>query len=228
MWSLKISDRSRAELTRAGYAIETIDACTADLSAIDPLNPYLLVILGGPIGAYEQEAYPFLDGELARYVYGWRKTADARYSSGRAVALPQLLGASVYPGTQGKEIGWGPILRRSRRCALSRVARLLTPGLQVLHWHGDTFDLPANARHLAEDKRLFESGFRHRPACARFAIPRGSHRARVGALVCRPCMRIRQRWNSKRCLCSVSRARPWRLPSKMRHSAFGRERLSRL
>ncbi|MGD0184646.1 MAG: hypothetical protein ABSC25_05275 [Roseiarcus sp.] len=35
------------ELTRSGFTIETVDACTAELSAIDPLAPDIVVALCG-------------------------------------------------------------------------------------------------------------------------------------------------------------------------------------
>jgi GMP synthase (glutamine-hydrolysing) len=52
-------------LAERGSAVQTVDACTADLSAFDPLTPDLLVVLGGPIGVYETQTYPFLDPEIA-------------------------------------------------------------------------------------------------------------------------------------------------------------------
>jgi GMP synthase (glutamine-hydrolysing) len=59
--------------------------------------------------------------------------------------MAAALGAKVYPGHY-KEIGWsalhGPIDN-------PLMAPLLTPGVSVLHWHGDTFDLPEGATLLA-------------------------------------------------------------------------------
>ena len=55
-------------------------------------------------------------------------------------------GARVYPGT--REIGWAPITptEAGRR---SPLAALASADWQVLHWHGDTFDLPDGAELLA-------------------------------------------------------------------------------
>jgi GMP synthase (glutamine-hydrolysing) len=39
------------------------------------------------------------------------------------------------------------------------MTELLAPGLQVLHWHGDTFDLPAGAAHLAASARYANQAF---------------------------------------------------------------------
>jgi GMP synthase-like glutamine amidotransferase len=51
------------ELTHAGPNIQGIDACTADLRAVDALEPDLMVVLGGPVGVYQSEAYPFIEVE---------------------------------------------------------------------------------------------------------------------------------------------------------------------
>lgn len=137
------------ELTRAGYTIDTVDACTADLRAIDPLTPDLLIILGGPIGVYEREAYPFLDAEtdLIR-----SRLAEKLPTLGiclGAQLIAAAAGASVYPGSQGKEIGWASIQAGTDAIDHPFFSELLVPELRVLHWHGDTFDLPEDAHHLA-------------------------------------------------------------------------------
>ena len=52
------------ELAHAGFDIEVIDACTANLRAINALDPDLMVVLGGPVGVYERDAYPFIEVEI--------------------------------------------------------------------------------------------------------------------------------------------------------------------
>lgn len=135
-------------LERADYAIEVINACVTSLSTID-LTSDLLIVLGGPIGLYEDEAYPFLKTEidLIRLRLAERRPILGICLGAQLIAA--AAGASVYPGTQGKEIGWAP-LHAGRDAALySEFTPLLTGDLHVLHWHGDTFDLPAGSHHLA-------------------------------------------------------------------------------
>ena len=57
-----------------------------------------------------------------------------------AQLIAHALGAKVYAGAV-KEIGWSPL-------TLSNQTNHLLAPLEdspVLHWHGDTFDLPKNA-----------------------------------------------------------------------------------
>ena len=136
-------------LMERGFAMQAVEACTADLSALDPVAPDLLVIMGGPIGAYETKTYPFLIPEIdliRRRLQARRPTVGICLGSQLMAAA---LGAAVYPGTNGKEIGWGPISGGRDSAACPALMELLAPAVQVLHWHGDTFDLPEGAAHLA-------------------------------------------------------------------------------
>jgi GMP synthase (glutamine-hydrolysing) len=103
------------------------------------------VVLGGPIGAYEEEKYPFLLDEIAMIQ---KRLNFARPALGiclGAQLFARALGARVYPGT-AKEIGWAPVTLTSGG-KQSPVKCL--ESVTVLHWHGDTFDLPQGAELLA-------------------------------------------------------------------------------
>lgn len=106
--------------------------------------PELLVVLGGPIGVYESAAYPFLDKEMALIRAQISREAPVLGICLGAQLIAATLGAKVYP-TGIKEIGWAGI-DMSPAGAETPLAELTGP---VLHWHGDTFDLPAGAVHLA-------------------------------------------------------------------------------
>lgn len=132
-------------LEQSGYAIRYHEAAVDDLGAPGLLDCDLLFVLGGPIGAYEEDKYPFLRQELA--------VIDRRLASGRPIMgiclgaqlMARALGSRVYPGP-AKEIGWAPIALTE--AGQRGPARHLQNG-PVLHWHGDTFDLPAGAELLA-------------------------------------------------------------------------------
>lgn len=130
-----------------GYAITYREAGMDDLAAIDPAGPDLLVVLGGPIGAYEEDAYPFVLDEVRLLE---RRLAADLPTLGiclGAQLMARALGSKVYPGPR-KEIGWSPVrlTEAGRQSCLRFLAPEQTP---VLHWHGDTFDLPSGAALLA-------------------------------------------------------------------------------
>lgn len=129
----------------AGYAIQFYEAGIDELWTADALNADLMIVLGGPIGAYEQDKYPFLGKELA--------LLERRLEAGRptlgiclgAQLMAQALGASVHQGP-AKEIGWAPVsLSEAGKTGPLRHLE----AAPVLHWHGDTFTLPEGAELLA-------------------------------------------------------------------------------
>lgn len=138
-------DGFAAPLAARGYSIAYREAPLDDLGAPELVAADLLVVMGGPIGAYEDALYPFLTAEL--------RLIEARLKAGRAVLgiclgaqlMARALGARVYPGN--KELGWAPLdLTEAGRAS---PLRFIAPEMKALHWHGDTFDMPADASHLA-------------------------------------------------------------------------------
>lgn len=146
-------------LRHAGFEIEVVDACTADWGEIHPLEADLAVVLGGPIGVYDQDCYPFLQAEIDLLR---SRLAAKRPTLGiclGAQLMAAALGARVYRGSNGKELGWAPIQANTDSEAPPWLAPLLAPDVQVLHWHGDTFDLPAGAVRLAQTARYANQAF---------------------------------------------------------------------
>ena len=141
-----------APMQERGFAIETVDVTTARFPVPHAESCDLLVILGGPIAVYDRQEYPFLTNEIA--------CIAARLATRRPVLgiclgaqlMAAALGARVYPGAHGAEIGWSPIEAAPGPAEDSPkwFAPLLEPGLSLFHWHGDTFDLPPGALHLAK------------------------------------------------------------------------------
>lgn len=130
----------------AGYQVHYWDIGEQDLWTLEPVKTDLLIVLGGPIGAYEDAAYPFLREEidiLEQRLAAGRSTMDICLG---AQLIARAAGAKVLPG-EAKEIGFAPIaLTEAGRasCLSSFAAAPMT-----LHWHGDTFDLPEGAERLA-------------------------------------------------------------------------------
>jgi GMP synthase (glutamine-hydrolysing) len=127
-----------------GIPATCLDAGVDDL-AVAP--PDLLVVLGGPIGAYEEDRYPFLRDELRLIEECLRRDAPVLGICLGAQLIARALGARVYPGPT-KEIGYAPIALTDAGRA-SCLAPLASAEGMVLHWHSDTFDLPTGAVRLA-------------------------------------------------------------------------------
>lgn len=126
-----------------GFRVRYFEAGVDDLS---PALNYegLTVILGGPIGVYETEDYPFLENEIARLKQRLKANKPTLGICLGAQLIAHALGAKVYAGHQ-KEIGWSQL--EIKAVANNPLAPL--EHVEVLHWHGDTFDLPDNATLLA-------------------------------------------------------------------------------
>lgn len=146
-------------IERAGYKIHYYDAGVDALWTLEPSKKELVIVLGGPIGAYEDETYPFLNEEL--------DLLKERLAAGRptlgiclgAQLMARALGARVYPGA-AKEIGFAPLTLTDagRKSCLSGFDQQ-----PVLHWHGDTFDLPDGAARLAETAICQNQAFSYGP-----------------------------------------------------------------
>ncbi|HEV2135301.1 MAG TPA: glutamine amidotransferase [Terracidiphilus sp.] len=137
-------------LAERGFGIRRIDVTTARFPLPQALECDLLVIMGGPIGVYDAPAYPFLTAELdcIRQRLSAQKPTLGICLGAQLMAA--ALGARVYPGSRGPEIGWSPIQSPSGATPPSWFKPILGPDVHVIHWHGDTFDIPADAKHIAE------------------------------------------------------------------------------
>ncbi len=118
-----------------------------------------LIVMGGPMGVYEQDRYPFLRDEM--------RLIEAALKDGKPLLgvclgsqlLAAALGAKVGRGP-GKEIGWHPV----RLLAGARDDRLfagVAESFTALHWHGDVFDLPAGAVPLASSEKTPLQAYRY-------------------------------------------------------------------
>jgi len=107
----------------------------------------LLIVLGGPMGVYDVEQYPWLEKEIdfIREVLN-RKVPIFGICLG-AQLIAAALGAKVYQGGY-KEIGWFPLTILKGNFP-SEVHNHIPAEPVVFHWHGDTFDLPENSKVMA-------------------------------------------------------------------------------
>jgi len=117
-----------------------------------------LIVLGGPMGAYEHDKYPFLRAETA--------LIEKAIAAGRPVLgiclgaqlIAQVLGARVYAGEK-REVGWAPVKLTSD----GMDDPLFAGGeesLTVFHLHGETYELPPDGVNLATSPVYEQQAFR--------------------------------------------------------------------
>ena len=147
-------------LLEAGYGVRYIEATTAAWRELDPLRPALVIVLGGPIGVYEEGAYPFLRDELAFIEIRLGADLPLLGICLGCQLIARALGARVF-SSGVKEIGWAPVdLTTDENLGYLRpLCESGSMSVPVLHWHGDTYDLPDGARHLASSPICEQQGF---------------------------------------------------------------------
>ncbi len=144
-------------LRRVGFQIETTRFFDSPVLP-DPAAVDFLVALGGPMSVNDEAALPWLATEkdfIRRFVATGRPFLGVCLG---AQLLASALGARVYPN-RVKEIGWLPVAG----VAHDKPAVFHFPGnTEVFHWHGETFDLPPGAVHLARsaacENQAFQAG----------------------------------------------------------------------
>lgn len=118
-----------------------------------------VVVMGGAMGVHDTDAYPWLEAE--------RRWITQAVEAGVAV-LGVCLGAQQLAAALGAAVTTGP----SPEVGVDDV-ELTTEGrsdpvlgpegdrMKVIHWHADTFEIPAGAVHLASGPRYRNQAFRH-------------------------------------------------------------------
>lgn len=146
----------RAPVEAAGYVIDRVDVTDPGFPDRDFIGPDLLVMMGGPMGVYERAANPWITHELERIA---ERIAAGRPTLGVCLGAQMIaaaMGAEVYPGPV-KEVGFAPI--ELHPAGLDSPLRHLAD-VRLLHWHGDTFDLPEGAELLASTPLYRHQAFR--------------------------------------------------------------------
>lgn len=143
-----------------------LDACgdlavrTVKPLAGQPLPPHEevagTVVMGGPMNVDEVERFPGLAAEREWLAETVRRQMPVLGICLGAQLLARALGAEVRPG-KGKELGFAPVEVSDPS---DPILGALAPSTDVLHWHGDVFDLPDGARPLASSALTEHQAFR--------------------------------------------------------------------
>jgi GMP synthase (glutamine-hydrolysing) len=143
-----------------GYDIHYHDAGVEPFDDDALIAPDLVIVLGGPIGVYESDTYPFIADEIAAVAARIHSNKPILGICLGAQMMAAALGARVAPGPV-KEIGYAPLTltEAGKRSVLSPLG-----GAPVLHWHGDNCELPAGCECLASTPHCPVQAFARAPA----------------------------------------------------------------
>src|SRR4029077_62866 len=147
-------------VSERGYAVHYHDAGIDRFDGDTLIAPDLVIVLGGPIGVYEADAYPFITGEIAAIAGRLAANKPMLGICLGAQLMAAALGARVAPGPV-KEIGGAPL-----SLTAAGQASVLAPlgANPVLHWHGDNCELPAGCARLASTPPCPVQGVARTPA----------------------------------------------------------------
>jgi GMP synthase-like glutamine amidotransferase len=118
----------------------------------------LLIVLGGPMGVYDEGVYPWIKDEkkLIEQAISQGKTVIAICLGAQLVA--DVLGVNVFRSPY-KEIGWHPLEMTAHKEEKSRYFEQYPDIFTAFHWHSDTFDIPPGAQHLMRSKGCENQAF---------------------------------------------------------------------
>ena len=126
--------------------------------ALPVLNSFdWLIVMGGPMGIYDTQDYPWLTAE--------KEFIGKAITDNKAV-IGICLGAQLIAGAMGaevkandhREIGWFD-LAPSHELKDTVLDGVFPEKTLAFHWHGDTFDLPDNAKRIASSEACKNQGF---------------------------------------------------------------------
>jgi GMP synthase (glutamine-hydrolysing) len=140
--------------------VQYLDPSEGEVLAAPVTDYSHVVILGGPMSAYEDDLYPYL-----RYEFELVETAIAQKIPTLGICLgsqilAKVLGAKVYRGEKGREAGWCHI-DLTEAAQYDPLFQSFPQRFQVFESHQDTFDLPASCVHLASSETYPNQAFRY-------------------------------------------------------------------
>lgn len=132
------------------YRGETIPRTASGMDA--------LIVLGGPMGVYEEKKYPFITKELRLLEDALKRKVPVLGFCLGSQLLAKASGGSVFPDGK-KEIGWEPVWLNENGIQ-DKIFSCFPKKFMAFHWHGDTFTLSKSCMHLASSKLFPMQAFR--------------------------------------------------------------------
>ena len=144
-------------LTQRGWDLETKALYAGEELPQAPRAYDAIIVMGGPMGVYDEAEYPFLSHEHDFLTQAIAQQVPLLGICLGSQLLAKALGARVYPNPQ-KEIGWYSIELTAAGQAAPLFAGL-GAAVPVFQWHGDAFDVPAGATLLASSALCAHQAF---------------------------------------------------------------------
>ena len=137
--------------------LEVRQVCPLEGDALPSHNEVAgVLVMGGPMNVDETDRHPGLAAIRDWLTEAVRREMPVLGICLGAQLLARALGAAVVPGER-KEIGFAMVRVDD---PADPVLGGLAPGARVLHWHGDVFELPEGAIHLAASTLTSHQAFR--------------------------------------------------------------------
>lgn len=143
-------------LKRQGHQISTVHVYAGEALPKESETDWLIV-MGGPMGVADEDQYAWLRQEkewLAEMIEANKIILGICLGS---QLIADVLGARVYPQSF-REIGWFSV-RKTSDAAHTWLDSILPEECMAFHWHGDTFDLPEGAVHIAQSAACKNQAF---------------------------------------------------------------------
>lgn len=145
-----------------GFEVQELDApLLTDKQWAQASEAPVVLIMGGAMGVYEAGEFPFLSSEIELLKKRVLRNQPTLGICLGAQLMAAAAGAAVVSSGR-REVGWFEVEATSEGKADPLISSVdwSTP---VFHWHGDTFNAPAGAKHLLKSARFAQQGFRLSP-----------------------------------------------------------------
>jgi GMP synthase-like glutamine amidotransferase len=116
-----------------------------------------LIVMGGPMSIHDEGKYAWLIREKRFIERAIEKDKVIFGICLGAQLVANVLGSKIYKNAF-KEIGWYPV-RKTEKAEQQPFADLLPQEFAAFHWHGETFDMPKGALHVAQSEACLNQAF---------------------------------------------------------------------
>ncbi len=147
-------------LEEEGFDLTLIKTTETNLKEFDALKPDLLLVMGGLIGVYQADDFPFLNDEIEIIK---KRIAKDKPTLGICLGsqlIAAALGAEVHKGIHGPEKGWHDIMINEEGLKTS-LRHFSCEHTKMFQWHQDTFSFPHGATLLASSETYKHQAFQY-------------------------------------------------------------------